>query len=179
MIWLVQGGTTGVGGGSMVDMTAISGMTAAIKNMLDVWKVIVESKSDSDKKGLILEFQTKLLAVNMAALDAQTEQVRLQERIRELEKRIGELESWEKERERYKIKEVANGGFAYIVKNPEEGECEIFLCANCFDRKEKSILQRMPIQAGLMLGNGDKLYRCPRCESKIYVNPFRELSPRP
>lgn len=162
----------------MVDMTAISGMMAAMKNMLDVGNAIVDAKGDIDRMGLVFEFQTKLLAVNTAALDAQTEQIRLQERIRELEKRIGELESWEKERERYDIKQVANGGFAYIMKDPQEGETEIFLCANCFDRKEKSILQRTPIQPGGW-GNGDTLYQCSRCKSKIYVNLLRGLRPKP
>ena len=63
-------------------------------------------------------------------------------RVGELGKELVRFETWEVEKRRYELKDMDRGFFAYIPKEGEErGEPPHALCANCYQRGIKSILQ--------------------------------------
>lgn len=105
----------------------------------------------------VYEVSSKLLAVQSVALEAQEKQATFAERIRELEKEIVELKNWDREKERYQLTQISGGLLAYSLKpGMEDGEPPHNLCANCYHKGEKSILQ---YESAL-----SKMYRCPRCQ---------------
>lgn len=99
----------------------------------------------------IMEFQTLALAIkaeNHALLDAK----------RDLEEQIRRMEEWGREEARYHLCELAPGVFAYAL-NPEAGTAEPahLLCANCYQQRLKSILQRKP---ATLAGTPHVCHRC-------------------
>jgi hypothetical protein len=111
-------------------------------------------------------------------LSAQQEQAALLERVRELEKQMADLETWETEKQRYELKTVYPGGLARVMKSGmENGEPPHWLCANCYENRKKSYLQTSESRGGGPIA----VWRCPAFNSSIRVRydiypekPFRE-----
>ncbi|MFZ3324848.1 MAG: hypothetical protein WA231_02685, partial [Methylocella sp.] len=56
---------------------------------------------------------------------------------------MAELETWDADKQRYELKSLAAGVFAYRLKEAMAGGEEIHhLCAACYHRGKKSLLQR-------------------------------------
>ena len=86
-------------------------------------------------QGTILEAQSALLA----AQDAEAANARS---IADLEQEIVRLKDWSAEKERYELKAVDAGAFAYMPKEGMEGsEPPHWLCTRCFGEGRKSIIQ--------------------------------------
>lgn len=89
------------------------------------------------------------VAVNSAVIElqeniisAQHAQTALIKRVDELEKEVAGLKAWDGEKERYELKQLYRGPFAYILKEGKEGgEDAHALCTNCYQRGFKSFLQ--------------------------------------
>jgi hypothetical protein len=64
----------------------------------------------------LIEFQSKIIDANNAAFAAQEERSALLERIYELEKQVADFEAWEREKEKYELKELNAGAPAYLPK---------------------------------------------------------------
>ena len=64
------------------------------------------------------------------------------ERVREAEAEVARLKAWEREKDRYRLVRWEYGAFAYILKDAEAGgEPPHALCATCYQRGIKSLLQ--------------------------------------
>ena len=110
-----------------------------------------------------LRLMAQILAAQQAAIQANSEQSTLTQQIRTLEERVAELEAWDVQEDRYELKQLHRGPFAYILKEGQEnGEKPHALCTNCYQRKFKSHLQ--------MSGNTnvhDRTWFCPSCEMTV------------
>jgi hypothetical protein len=84
---------------------------------------------------------------------------------RQLEQKIMEYEEWDSEAGRYELKEIAKGIFVYVLK-PEHasGEPTHWLCPNCFQERQKSILSKPAVDY--------MNYKCHRCQLDIIPTPF-------
>jgi predicted SprT family Zn-dependent metalloprotease len=82
------------------------------------------------------------------------------------------LEAWETEKERYELKGLGTGGpFAYALKEDAKGaDPAHYICASCYQRGEKSILQQE-----FRVPGRDEVLVCHKCGSDLYVNGM----PRP
>jgi Zn finger protein HypA/HybF involved in hydrogenase expression len=147
----------------MADISAIGAALGALKAAKDIAESMVGLRDASAFQGKMLEFQSKIIDANNAAFAAQDERAALMEKIGELKKRVAEFEAWEAEEQRYHLSECSPGTFAYILKksmaNREPGHA---LCAACFQKKKKSILQ----------DNGksmikDHAFTCPECKAEV------------
>ena len=109
--------------------------------------------------GQLIDAQTKIFAVN-------NERATLIERIGKLEKQVTDLEAWETEKQRYELKEIAFGSFAYVVKPAMQGtEPPHQICANCYQQAKKSILQAVPRSKAHIDARMPKQLFCPRCDA--------------
>jgi hypothetical protein len=108
---------------------------SAFKTMLDLAKGLRDISDAAARNVAVIELQEKILI-------AQQTQSALVERVSSLEEQLAELEAWEADKQRYELKEIASGQFAYVLK-PETaaGEPAHILCANCYGHNQKSILQ--------------------------------------
>jgi hypothetical protein len=110
----------------------------------------------------------EVLSAMQGAIAAQTREVALLDRVGELEKEVASFEKWDAEKDRYELKQLARGGpaFAYALKHDaqpvEKFHC---ICASCYQRRIKSILQ-FKSMAGIR--SSTQILKCPVCGSEAH-----------
>ena len=126
----------------MPDMGAISGLAASLTAAADITKGIVGLRDATMVQDKVIELQGVILSAQSNALTAQSEQFSLLERIRALEEKVTGFEAWDTEKQKYELKQVHTGAFAFVLK-PEasSGEPPHWLCTTCYENNRKSILQ--------------------------------------
>lgn len=128
----------------------------AIKTAFDLAKGLKDIDDATRRNAAVIELQEKILSAQMA-------QATLIERVGDLEKEVTRFETWDTEKKKYELKELYSGFFCYILKEAEEaGEAAHAICANCYQRGSKSILQ----------SNGEpQMFRhawhCPACKTTV------------
>jgi len=138
---------------------AIVGLSA-LKTAFDIAKGLKDIDDATRRSAAIIELQERLLIAQSAQSD-------LTETVRELEEKVRSFETWEAEKQRYKLEKFGSG-YAYVLR-PEMQETEPAhqLCANCYARGKKSFLALIPSNmARQTLGMG-VAYRCAECRSEI------------
>jgi uncharacterized protein YlaI len=120
----------------MVDVPTIAGILAALKTAKDLLVSLVQTVLQLRKLGS----QKSDTAPRQEDIEAQ--------------KQVVEPKAWGAEKDRYELKRLR--------QNQEGEEAQAYLCAHCFDRGKKSILQGT---AETMLKR--RLYICPECKTTI------------
>jgi Zn finger protein HypA/HybF involved in hydrogenase expression len=150
-----------------IDMGSVAALATSLQSAVEIAKALVGLREAAAIRDKAIELQSVIMSAQANALTAQREQFVLSDRVRELEEQIAEMQEWEEEKQRYGLKQISNGAFAYAVKmGMLEGEPEHWLCQRCFEDGKKSVLQEH--------GRSDKAngwkYECPRCSAYIIVN---------
>jgi hypothetical protein len=128
----------------------------AIKTAFDLAKGLKDIDDAARRNAAVIELQEKILAAREA-------QSTLLERISELEKKVASFETWESEKQRYELKDVGAGSFAYAVKESmRTGEPAHHICAACYQHWHKSILQPKAVYPDMTLC-------CPECKAQIFT----------
>ncbi len=149
------------------------GAIGATKSALEVAKTMLDLRDAAKLNAVKFELNRLLLE----AIEAQTALVSEK---RELEERIRQLEAWSIQEERYQLTEVGSGTFAYVIKSDAQGaDPPHMACANCFEQKRRSIIQRRGGMSG-----GHAMFICTSCQSQIAVRvddpprqPIRRIPP--
>jgi hypothetical protein len=150
----------------VVDIGAISGGLASLKAAKDIAESLINLRDTAKFQSAIVELQGKILS-------AQSDQFSLLERVRELEAELTQLQPWEAEKKRYKLTDYGSGTFAYELKaEAAEGEPIHRLCAACYQKGQKSILQFQFITS-----NSRERYDCPNCETAFELGTPRPSGP--
>jgi hypothetical protein len=156
----------------MVDITAIAGAMSSLKAFKDLAEAMIGLR-DAEA------FQQKRFELQAIVIDAQNSIFTLQEertaavkRIEELEQKIAAVEQWQTEKERYHLKAIEAGSFAYTLKR-EVAFTDVahWLCANCYEQGKKSILQRTADRVYNRNDGELRSWRCAICTSEILVGP--------
>jgi hypothetical protein len=144
---------------------AIAGL-GALKTAFDLAKGLKDIDNAVSRNGAVIELQERILA-------AQQAQSALLEQIGTLEAKVASFENWESEKQDYELRQLEQGGFAYVLK-PEkrDGKPPHGLCPNCYEQRRKSILQT----------NGEPqwtehFFKCPSCKVNVtgYKNDFKKI----
>ncbi len=118
-----------------MDIGSIAGGIASLKAAKDIAESLIGLRDTAKFQAAVVELQSKILS-------AQSDQFALLERVRELEKKMAELEAWEAEKQRYALTDYGAGTFAYALKEEaRKGEPPHRICAACYQNGHKSILQ--------------------------------------
>ncbi len=135
---------------------------ASLKTMGELTALVLKTRVDSAVIEKAQESQAAMISLQSAMLSLQTQyQVLLREKD-ELEQRLIKMEDWNTEAQNYSLKEISSGVFVYVRKqDSSDGSPSHWLCANCYENKQKSILQRQPRES-----RGTP-YRYIRCKSLI------------
>jgi hypothetical protein len=108
-----------------------------------------------------MELNSAILDAHSQILAAQTAALAQVGRIKQLEERIAQLETWEREKQRYELTRLNPGVLVYSLKPAmANGEPRHDICAKCYEDGTKSILQPEHSTAGIKL-------RCTRCNAEI------------
>lgn len=149
-----------------MDLSSISAATTSLQAVGQIAKGLISLHTLAEVQSKAIELNEKLIAAQQDVFAAYATQSVLVERIGKLEEKIGQLEAWETEKQRYELKEVTSGTFAYALKEgmqPPEPFHRI--CANCYARGEKSILQERSHPIGRAKSVG-----CDNCGAEIYTS---------
>lgn len=112
------------------------------KTLADLIKTAHALSNYSELLTAVTAVQQKLTDAIASELASQEKQAALAERVRELEKKLAEVENWESQIQRYTLHQFPTGTFAYALKpGMEQGEPSHYLCATCVEKRQKSILQ--------------------------------------
>lgn len=154
-----------------MDFTSIATATSSIKAAVDIAKTLVEVKSFADFETMASELRERIVAAQVATLEAQSEQSAMIQRISDLVKEIARLETWSAERQRYELSNLWNSGVvAYgLKKSMSNSESAHYICTNCYDDGRKSILQPQKRQGGRFM------LLCPKCKAEFHSNYSRNL----
>jgi rubrerythrin len=146
--------------------------------MIELIPAIVGLKNAADLANFIQKANTKVeinnaaLQISGIAIQAQTalalangKIADLTEEKRALEAKIVQFERWDAEKERYELKAVRQGVFVYLIKPECQGAEPLhWICPNCYERRQKSILQAAQ-KAGVMNHSV-----CPSCKAVFDVH---------
>jgi hypothetical protein len=125
----------------MVDL-AIGAAISGLKTAGEIAGSFIKMRDEAMIQAKVIELQSVILAAQSSALAAQGEQFALLEEKRRFEQKIVEFEDWAAEKQRYELKAIGSGAFAYAIKpGMENGEPSHWLCAVCFNKRHRSFLQ--------------------------------------
>lgn len=132
------------------------------KTAFDIAKGLKDINDATVRNGAIIELQEMILA-------AREQQATALERISQLEKQVADFEHWESEKQWYELADVGRGAMAYRLKpTMADGQPSHCICANCYERGEKSHLQPETRQPG-----GSQYLVCHACGSELVINGAR------
>lgn len=144
-----------------------AGIVSAIQSAKVLTTLVKAANTVSNYNDLVsavYEVNAKLMDASAVALASQEKQAALASKVSDLEKELVQYKNWEREIERYSLKELSSGVFAYALKpgmQPEDPPH--LLCANCVSNRQKSILQ---------VHDESQFVRhldCHKCSSKLSV----------
>jgi len=145
-----------------LDITSVGSAVASIKAAADIGRAALTLAKDEEVRAKVIDLQEHILAAQGKALEAENEQLNLLRKVADLERELERMRLWDEDKARYELRQVAPDVFVRAVREDKrDGEPEHWLCCNCFDKGEKSILQLN------YSSDSRKVYVCHRCDKKI------------
>ena len=149
----------------MVDMSAIAGAISSLNAAVNITKAMKDLRDWSIVQSKVIELQGTILEAQGSLFTANEERAALIEKIRRSEQKIADLEAWNTEKQRYQLTDIGEGAFAYALRGSiSNGEPAHYICANCYEQSQKSVLQHMHAAGGM------HVVSCPRCSAKMAIN---------
>ena len=139
-----------------------------LKNLSSLVQAVKSTKaSDGTAASLGIEHTELLeivLAAQYAAFEAQSVQAEQSVRIRELEEEIEQYDDWERERQRYYLRQVGPAGFVYCLKDEYicDDEPRHFICPTCAGNSKKTLVQQVRLLPNML-----PIVKCPNCGTTI------------
>lgn len=135
---------------------------SAFKTMFDMAKALKDINDATIRNGAVIELQEQILS-------AQAAQTALLEGIGALKAKIAGFETWETEKQKYELKNLGWGSFAYMLKpDARKSAPAHWVCTNCYGNHKISV-----INWGMAPNkkHGPNDFYCPCC--------FNEVNPAP
>lgn len=125
----------------MMDM--IAGAFGTLKTASEITQGLLALKTDAAVSSKAVELNRVIFEVQHQLFTAQTDYAAVLTRVGELEAQITQLESWETEKQRYQLHELAPASLVYRIKSDMklDGEPQHDICPNCYEKGQKAILQ--------------------------------------
>ncbi len=147
----------------------------ALKTAMDLAKGLQAASSQATINEVKIGLQQSILEAQSALASAQQADATTTGRIRDLEQQIVEFKDWSRDAERYELKAIDRGCFAYMPKaGMGNGEPPHWLCANCFNRRHKSFLQFKGQDQDRGTRGITSTYACDTCKGSLKVHYTRD-----
>ncbi len=155
-----------------MDMASIQAAVGSLKAATDIGIALLKLSTTAEMKAKVVELNTQILAAQASALAANSDQFTLLQEKRDLEAEIAGMKTWNAEKERYQLHPFQTGTFAYAIKAAmQNGEPPHYICAACYQRGHKFILQ-------VVEGSFQTEHHCPECKAEI-VTSTKPMNPIP
>jgi cell division protein FtsB len=173
-----------------MNIPEITSLISAIKSAAEISRFILDKTKDIqvrskiiDLQNIISDLQGKIFTLQSLILSLQKENMELEYQIKDLKKQIIENEQWDETQRRYKLISLGSGSQAYRYQPEEGSDTPIhYLCANCFNSRKKSILQKTGY------AHDGAIYKCFTCQAEIkdftdkppsYITTIKRREPFP
>ena len=150
-------------------MIDLASATASLGNLTQIFKNLVSMASSDKGSTQIQEAYQLFISLQANLMSAQNEITSLLRDKDELESQLRKVKEWARDKERYVLIRLEDGGHAYALKESEsQGQSAHYLCPNCCENGKKSIFYSA--------NNGHGFYglKCPSCQT---TTPARYRSP--
>jgi hypothetical protein len=152
----------------MVDLIALAQGATALKTAGDIAKTFVGLRDSAKLLEQSVELNRQILSAQQALVEAREEQATLVQQVRALEEEIARLKSWETEKQKYDLKDLGHGAFAYVRNSSAKPtQAPHWLCTNCYSKGKPSILLNTNRQTW---GADLHVWQCPECPAFITVH---------
>lgn len=151
---------------------SVSSAGGAIKNAVGVAREMQSMVTDYQVKEKTTELLDKLLDVQQQQFGLSDLLNSSKEKIIQLEDEKKQYENWESESEYYELFQPMPGTIVYRIKPSDEpNHIAIYLCASCYQKRKKSIIQfsATPTVAGRAV-----VMKCHDCNA-LYQFPIHVL----
>lgn len=152
----------------IAEITAVQQLAGQAKAAVDVVKGLISLQVTTETQATVFEVQKRLLDMQSLAMQARDEQSALQQRVHELEAALAKRDDWEREKKRYKLRQVSRGVYVYVVAKSElqPGEPPHSICPSCFEHGQKSVLQIARLAY--------RPFQCPSCKTVYEMDPVTD-----
>lgn len=118
---------------------ALSSATHATKIVRGLSKL----SRDSEINVAVIDLQQTILELQSKIIEIQAKYDELAASKEEVAAKLTRYEDWERQAARYQLHELVQGIFVYTLKPGQEmGEPAHYLCPNCFQDRQRSILHK-------------------------------------
>lgn len=151
---------------------------SSLKAAFDLTKAMLDVSGAVKMQGKVFELQREILSAQSSAMGAQAAQSELLAEIEGLKREIAALQEWGSEAERYELRAIDAGAFAYMLRPGEvSNEPPHWLCTTCFGDRRKSILQTKGQVQTVAGGRGmHAKWGCNACRGEVTVYYQRQTS---
>jgi hypothetical protein len=109
------------------------------------------------------KMHSDVLAAQSSALAGYTRELTLLDEIGQLKKRVAEFETWNTQKQRYELKFLGYGAYAYMLKPDARGtEPPHWACTNCYEHGHI-----VTIQYGVLKRGDGHAWFCPSCHNTV------------
>jgi len=144
----------------------------SVQALTNLLKAVRHRSNYNDVLAAVSEVSTKLLQANDIALASQEKLSTFAAKVNDHETEITHLKNWDRERERYELKDIAGGMFVRVEKGcMGDFESAHKFCSTCSEQHFKSPLQQEKVAVGRRL----KLI-CHRCKSSPIFDSYLKNS---
>ena len=151
-----------------MDFQTIGAAVNGLKTATDIVRAIVSLNKDAEINAKVIELQNVILSLQSHLLQIQEDLVQMSKAKDKLEKELAGAMAWTGIEKEYKLTEVAQGVFVYSSQlDPKPNAPAHWLCPNCFEKRQKSILQMIARRVFFGPGAYGSLYECPNCKMEI------------
>lgn len=140
-------------------------LATSIKTAISLAKSITESISDTKLKIKSIELYDAIIHLQGSILSLQSEYHSLLQDKHSLEKKLMEIESWEKEKTKYVLVEIGKGVHVFSLKTEYALSIPChYICPKCYHDNKKSIL------VAEYTSSEESKYACPKCNNFFVTN---------
>jgi uncharacterized protein YcgI (DUF1989 family) len=158
----------------MPDVADFAALFSSLQVITNLTKFMIDARDASVIRAKAIELQREIIATQQGAIAANLSHSAMLDRVRQLEKEVADLKAWDAEREKYKLTKMSQctDVLGYALKEQRDPTEPVhFLCANCFEGRIKSILQREK-----RFGRNEVLF-CPRCRTELFTQGHPTYKP--
>lgn len=157
-----------------MDLATIQAAFSSLSSAKQIAQSVLDIRDAALIREKIAEITSVLITAQSQTLSVQSDLTAAIEEIRQLKKRIVQMEDWSAEKQRYELREIITGVFAYLPKKDvdttEPAHC---LCAKCYNAGVKSILQAEVVAVGRV-----HLMICHTCHAELVTQGMRQDFPK-
>jgi len=146
-------------------------LATSVSTAISLAKNITDVVGDASLKAKSIELLNTIIDLQSGILSLQTENHTLLQNKHSLEKKLMEIESWEKEKTKYELIKIGEGVHVFSLKPEYESSMPPhYICTTCYHDNKKSIL------VAEYISSDESKYVCPKCKKKkLLCNKHRSL----